>query len=513
MKETEQQYNVIHIISDQHNYRCIGGNEDLLVHTPNLDALSAEGVSFNNAYTANPICTPSRISQLSGQYCHNHGYFGLSGPIPQNHLPTYLGNFKRSGYRTAAIGKIHVPDDPLNWLVHQNDVDVFKDCYFSVNGIPYKNTPYFNYLKGRGKYSLEDSHTFPEISASGCNHDDARISHLPYEDSVEAWCIREAVDFIVGCEESPFCMQVSLPRPHACYTPAKRFWDMYPEDIPIPEQFSVRNTLRPPHFQHMVQKNSDNKGVFEPKSFMEMTKRRWRGYLASITQVDYAIGELIEFLKEKNLMEQTIVIYTSDHGAYTGNYGIPEKAPGICSEEVCRIPFIWKGPGIQRNLKQNQLVESVDLVPTLFTLCGIDSSQCTDGTDLSRLLSGSLDSVKDVAVTENPWSKAIRFENWRFVHYQPDMFGDDDIGELYNLAEDPNEKNNLYYDPEYIHVVHVARRKLLEWLIKTKRNRTTWPAVSRNSDRTNNYVNAKDGTEANGFGPELRLKQNQRNYL
>jgi len=100
--------NVLFILSDQHNAKVLGHRGHPDVKTPNLDRLAAEGVRFDNAITQNPICTPSRVSYLSGQYCHNHGYYGLSGPNP-NGLPTVLGHFRRTGYRTGAMGKIHNP--------------------------------------------------------------------------------------------------------------------------------------------------------------------------------------------------------------------------------------------------------------------------------------------------------------------------------------------------------------------------------------------------------------------
>ena len=117
----DRQPNVLFIISDQHNAKCLGvaGHPD--VKTPNLDRLAREGVRFTTAITQNPICTPSRVSFFSGQYCHNHGYYGLGGRNPGG-LPNILGHFRKFGYATAAIGKIHCPE---NWI--EKDCDYFKE--------------------------------------------------------------------------------------------------------------------------------------------------------------------------------------------------------------------------------------------------------------------------------------------------------------------------------------------------------------------------------------------------
>ena len=122
----KKRYNVLHVISDQHLATCTGYEGHPQAITPHMDEMAANGVRFNNAYTQNPICTPSRVSILSGQYCHNHGYYGNHGPTPK-HLPNFLGHFKANGYRTAAIGKLHVPNDPINWLIE--DVHYWRDCY------------------------------------------------------------------------------------------------------------------------------------------------------------------------------------------------------------------------------------------------------------------------------------------------------------------------------------------------------------------------------------------------
>ncbi len=139
--------NVLHVIADQHQADVLGCAGHAQVITPNIDRLAGEGVRFTRAYTQNPICTPSRMSIFSGQYCHNHGYYGLSGPRPAA-LPSFLSHFKAHGYGTAAIGCVHTPNDPRNWL--ETHVDRFLDYSESVDGRMWQSPFYDEHSARKG---------------------------------------------------------------------------------------------------------------------------------------------------------------------------------------------------------------------------------------------------------------------------------------------------------------------------------------------------------------------------
>jgi arylsulfatase A-like enzyme len=183
-------------------------------------------------------------------------------------------------------------------------------------------------------------------------------------------------------------------------------------------------------------------------------------------------------LEERGLADNTIVIYHADHGCYHMIHGISEKAPGICSDAVCRIPMIWRVPGITRpGHTTGALVENLDLAPTLTDLCGLPPMPSADGHSLTPLLRGEEVGLRDLAVTENAWSKAAHFDRWRFVHYPRHMFGED-VGELYDRLSDPDETRNLYHDPHHRDVVEECRRALMDWLILTTRNHSPLPAAA-----------------------------------
>lgn len=172
--------------------------------------------------------------------------------------------------------------------------------------------------------------------------------------------------------------------------------------------------------------------------------------------------------------------------------GIYEKAPGICSEAVCRVPSLWRVPGVTpAGQVCGQLTENVDMVPAMAALCGLPAMPWVDGRDITSLLAGGNQPVRELAVTECPHSKAIRWGKWRFVHYQRETFGED-VGELYNGETDPEETRNLYHAPECRETVEQCRRQLLEWLIRTTRIRTGW-GVNGVDHKNKLYPDAGDG--------------------
>jgi choline-sulfatase/uncharacterized sulfatase len=200
------------------------------------------------------------------------------------------------------------------------------------------------------------------------------------------------------------------------------------------------------------------------------------GYLGCVSQVDHAVGELLDFLKQERLEEDTIIIYTTDHGDYAYEHGIMEKAPGICSDAITRIPFIWRWPGhFKAGHAAREIVEAVDLPTTLCALADLEPLETGDGKDLSHLLRGEEGDVHRIGVTEFAWSKSVRMSKYRCVFYPREMFPEeyrDGFGELYDLESDPWEMQNLYFRPECAGVVRGMHDELLDWLIMTTRPKT-----------------------------------------
>jgi choline-sulfatase/uncharacterized sulfatase len=496
--------NILHIVADQHHARMLGCVDPQVI-TPHTDALAADGIRFTNHYTQNPICTPSRVCFHSGQYCHNHGYYSLNGPTPA--IPSYLHHFRAQGYRTSAIGKLHLPNNPRHWL--EGACDLLADAFAEKesNG---ELTPYGSYLADAGLAGMNDSNHLKE--RSGPHHWDARPSDLPLEHCIEAWITKTAIDFIDRqAADAPFCMHLSYPRPHHILTPDRRFWDMYPEDITPPETIGFDSAHRPVNFRNMVKYcREELTWTFEPRTYEAAARRVWRGTLALATQNDYFFAKLFDHLRRTGRFENTVIVVTADHGLYHGHYGIMEKAPGICSDAICRVPSVWRVPGVNGGRVVDALIEHVDCSPTFCALAGLPPMDTVDGVDLSPVLRGEVKSVKEVAVTEWPWSKALRWKQWRFVHYHRKMYGGEDVGELYDIEADPWETRNLYHDPACQSVVGECRRRLIEWLTETTRITTAWPYLSEDwpaFGRRVPFAMGADGREPNTKGPAARLSR------
>ena len=486
--------NVVFILSDQHNAKCLGHKEHPDVKTPNLDRLAEQGVRFDNAIAQNPICTPSRMCYLSGQYCHNHGYYGLCGPNP-NGLPTVIGHFRRHGYTTAAIGKIHCPE---YWV--EDDCDVFHEtAHSSIRG---RSKAYAAYLEERGLTGLEDHARFNEFGERGRQKFDGRPSAVAYRDGQEGWIATTSIEFMRSATKQgrPFFLHVSLPKPHQCYTPAREFWDLYDENaLTLPPNADHEDPYAAPNL--VATRDSQRRGhdwLFEPRTYAAGRLRKLHGYFGSISHVDHAVGELVDWIDANGIADDTIVVYATDHGDYALEHGLLEKAPGIGHDAITRIPFIWRWPSrFKAGHTCEELVETVDVSATLAQLCGLPPLETSDGQDIAHLLRGRPGSVRDIAVTEFPWSKSVRKGDWRLVWYPKAMFADtypDGFGQLYNLADDPWEMHNLYFDPAFADKVRELKDDLTDWLMTTTRPVTTLgpsqPPTTQTIRRYNNTINA-----------------------
>ncbi|OPZ86279.1 MAG: Arylsulfatase [bacterium ADurb.Bin429] len=306
---------------------------------------------------------------------------------------------------------------------------------------------------------------------------EGRPSPLTFEESQEGWIAGQTIAFMRDCAEAsrPFIAHASLPRPHQCTAPSEPFWSMYEGmDLTLPPNADESLEEKAPHLKQMAaHARTGNWALFEPKTFEAARLRKLRGYLGAVSQVDHAVGLMLDFLREGGLAENTIVVYAADHGDYACEHGIMEKAPGICHDAITRVPFIWWAPGrLAAGHVAPEIVESVDVSATLCALADLPALETSDGKDLSPLLRGEHAEMHRVGVTEFAWSKSIRKGNFRLVYYTPDYFPDEypnGFGELYDLDADPWEMTNLFFDPAYAEVVHDLRKEMLDWLVTTTR--------------------------------------------
>ncbi len=507
--------NILFILSDQHNAKVLGHRGHPDVQTPHLDRMAAEGVRFDNAITQNPICTPSRVSYFSGQYCHNHGYYALNGRNPGG-LPNVVGHFRQAGYTTAALGKIHCP---AYWM--EDACDVFHEtCNCSIGG---RSPVYTDFMNNRGVEHMEDHGSLPEFGVRGRQSMEGRPSPLSFDEAQEGWIAHQAIEVMKRAADKrvPFFVHASFPRPHQCTSPSSPFWELYEgKDLTLPPNADDPSVHKAPHLRQTAERwRQGDWTLFEPKTFEAGRMRKLHGYLGAVSQVDHAVGLLLDHLRQSGLAENTIVVYSADHGDYACEHGIMEKAPGICSDAITRIPHIWWAPGrFSAGHAASEIVEAVDVANTLCALAGLEPMETSDGQDITHLLNGERGEVHRLGVTEFAWSKSVRKGQYRYVHYPPQMFADeypDGFCELYDLEADPWEMTNLYLQPAYAGVVEEMRHELLNWLISTTRPGTVL-GVSNHAAFESNQTVVRYNCQINPDGkihPQRMLGATTKNYL
>jgi len=438
--------NILFIISDQFNAKCLSCAGHPNVKTPNIDSLASGGVRFTNAYAQSPVCTPSRISFISGLYPSTHGYYGLYGREPDFKMTSLFRYFRENGYRTGALGKLHTP---RYWI--ERDSQFVYDEFIEFP----------KYLEAVGLYEKNDNRGF-----TGWRYGEA--SALPLEHTCESLLARQTLRFIDnlgepndrGSDDAPWFAWVSFARPHGPITPSEPFASMYPSDsidlppsaIKILKEGSSLKKRVVPHF----------KGEPDEKILRKVTS----SYLGLVTQVDYWIGEILEEVKKRGILENTIIVFTADHGDYAGEHGMWSKYGGISYRAITNIPLVLSWPNHMEKGKLNDnVVEAIDLFPTLCQLTGIKTPDHLQGKSIVNQLSDiPPDPLREDALTENAYRKALATKRWRYV---ANINGEED--ELYDQHNDPWEMNNLINDPRYRETAKILLRRLMDRVVRARR--------------------------------------------
>lgn len=407
--------NVLFLLSDQHNPHIAGFAGDRIVGTQNLDRLAAESVRFEHAYCQFPLCTPSRISMWTGRLPTATGALCNYAPIPSE-LLTIPEYFERYGYTTCGVGKMHVGGDR------------------PTNGFQYR--PYGDLIPNRFCGHQPDPVSSAKDQAWTVHH----IGHFPFagpseipEDRLqESVVTREALAFIRDRAEQPWFVCASYGRPHHPLTAPKRYFDRYwpdgPELQPLPEGFP--DSLHP-HDRFIVDD-------FRLTEFSDDQRRRGlAAYYASVDFLDDCIGALLDGLDSDGLLDNTIVIYTSDHGDLASEHGLWWKRSYYDGSSA--VPLLLRVPGGEHGVVSN-VVELVDIFPTLCELCGLPIPEDLDGESLPRVGSRGKDFARcDHIARPETTFRMIRTQKWKYVEfpeYPPVLFDmENDPGEQQNVAD------------------------------------------------------------------------------
>ena len=472
--------NILFIMSDDHAYQAMSCYSGKLNQTPNIDRIAKEGVIFTNSFVTNSICAPSRAVMLTGKFSHANGHLDNTLAFNGSQV-TFPKLLRASGYETAMIGKWHLESDPTGF-------------------------DYWNILPGQGDYYNPD---FIEMGKR--NKIEGYVTNLITDFSIK-WLDKRD-------KKKPFCLLLHHKAPHRCWMPDTSYLTKYNDfKFPLPANFydnyegrtaaadqqmhmkdfcpvndlkmldkegEVQGPLRKAFEGQLKRMNPAQRAAWDKaylpeieyykkanlsgKELLEWSFQRYmEDYMRCIASVDDNIGRILNYLKENNLDENTLVVYTSDQGFYLGEHGWFDKR--FMYEESFRTPLVMKLPNKIKKGKIEKLVQNIDYAPTFLELAGIAVPDDVHGKSLVPLITGK--KTKD-------WRKSvyyhyyeypgphdvkrhygIRTDRYKLIHFYNDI----DQWELYDLKLDPNEVTNLYGRKGYEDLT----KSLFDQLVKTQ---------------------------------------------
>ena len=447
--------NVLFIIADDLTATAVSAYENKACQTPHIDQLAAEGMRFTRAYCQYPVCGPSRASLMSGYYpsaTETYGYVSGRENIGPDRK-TWSQLFMENGYYTARVSKIFhmgVPidiekgsdgkDDPASWNEKYNSQGPEWQAPGEgelVQGNPHGNLP----IRGGNVMTI--------VKADGDEwvHSDGKTAE-------------KASALIREHKDKPFFLAVGFVRPHVPFVAPKAYFDPYPfEQVLLPEKVEG-------DWDDIPERGINYVTSVNGKMNETQEKKAVAAYYASVAYMDAQVGKVLHTLKEEGLEDNTIVIFTSDHGFHLGEHRFWMKVS--LHEESARVPLIIKAPGKQAAVCHS-FIELIDLYPTVAELAGLEYSPHIQGKSLVETLDHPETTVRDMAfsVTQGGKTFLLRTAKWAYIQYNEDASAGI---ELFDMENDPKQYTNLALNPDYAHVVADFKEKLIRKLQAVRTN-------------------------------------------
>ncbi len=496
--------NILFIMCDQLRWDYLGCAGHPSLQTPNIDRLAARGVRFERAFVQSAVCGPSRMSFYTGRYAASHGATMNGVPLPVSERT--LGDYLRPlGLSASLIGKSHMTADPdglerLGFDPKSAAWQRLSQCGFEVierdDGMHLDETvdpdlAYNAYLAGQGYEGANPWHHWAN-SAEGPAGEilsgwEMRNAGLPARiaeaDSETPYMTRRAIDFIEARGEDPWCLHLSYAKPHWPYIAPAPYHALYgPADCP-----PVRRGEDEPGGAHPLHRgfitHPEGRVFADPEQRAAIIP----AYMGLITQIDDQLGVLLKHLEQSGRMDDTMIVFTSDHGDQLGDHWLGEKE--LFFEESVRVPMIVYDPDPAadgtRGTGERRLVEAIDLVPTFIDVLGGEiPDHVVEGRSLLPLLRQTpIGDWRDHVVSEldyaYTWCRRdlglgvdqaratmLRTERWKYIHHE--TFA----SQLFDLDADPEELRDLGTDPDLENIRRELAGRLFEWFRQRKRRRT-----------------------------------------
>jgi choline-sulfatase len=423
-------------MSDQHQAALLGIDSDIL-HTPNLDRLASEGTVFDRAYTTCPLCVPARMSFMTARHPHDIDVLENNYSL-NSHIPTFAHSVGTAGYEAVLAGRMHFNGD--------DQKHGFADRLVGDVGSRYPG-----YNLEVGPFTFNAGATSKALLNSGAGT--TAIEHFD-SDVTDA-----SIDYLKKnadkAEKKPFCLVTGFYRPHSPYRAPRKYFDIYDGKVSLPER-------KEPTDETSYVKNYRDKSKMEDAT-VEDELRSLTAYYGLITEMDENIGKILTALDETGLSDNTVVIYTSDHGDHAGDHNLWWKQSFYDSS--ARIPLIVRIPGQPGGKRNNTPVSIIDIAETANDIAGAEPLPFTAGESLLPFITGDKQEKEDCVLSELGYhpgqeisvpSRMVVKDNFKYIYYNNPEFSE----ELYNLDEDPQENNNLAEDSSLIELKIALRKKI-----------------------------------------------------
>lgn len=455
---TEIRDNLLFIMTDEMKWDVMGVAGHPMVKTPNLDKLAAQGTYYKTAYTVAPICSPSRRSFFTSRYPHVHGVIDNSKQALANDgevdLQTIL---KHEGYNTALSGKLHFYPEWHDWN--------FDHFWARSSEGPNREESYRQYMQAKhGNDAFKPVKGSVLYPKDPLGHDLGQYQFAK-EDFETYWLTDKALTYLTQQQKKkaakPFFLFLSYNEPHSPYRATEPYASMYdPKTVSVPVIPEHAKTERQ---QALADKNKGkSRHLIDDEQMMrDLTAQ----YLGHITNVDDNVGRILDYLDHSGLADNTIVVFSADHGNMLGEHGKWFK--GVMHEGSSRIPLIIRaGKNTQyakvmnRGKVVEQIVESIDVMPTLLEMLNINRPAGMQGQSLLPLTAGKVVNWKNSAFSQRS-DYMLRQDNFKLI--MPVKSGKRGQLELYDLANDPLEYNNLATEPAHQQRISQMKNAISDW--------------------------------------------------
>ncbi|MFP4054682.1 MAG: sulfatase [Phycisphaerae bacterium] len=475
--------NILLITSDQQHYSTLGVVNPK-IKTPALDRLCKHGTRFDRAYCPNPTCTPTRASILTGMYPSQHGAWSLGTKLMED-VPTLGDMLGTAGYYTALVGKAHfqpLASEPgyesIECQPTLRDLDFWRRFQGPWYGFQQVETArmhgneshvgqhYAIWMEEKGLTNWRDYFQPwpPKKDDDGKPYYEKGQLHwdLPEEYHYSVWTAERTIEHVGRAVEAdqPFFAWASFHDPHPPYTVPEPWASMYDPADMEPGRFTEgEHDANPPHFAEALKPDAKMRDIFPPSDGaihgghshahdVEQLKKNMAIYYGMTSFMDAQIGRILDRLEELGQADNTIIVFTTDHGHFLGQHGLTAKAIHHY-EDLLRVPFIVKWPGHTPAAAVSDSIQNlVDLAPTFLAAAGLDVSGSMTGVDQRNAWAGG-EPAREWSVTENHHGNDVcHLRTYVNQRYKITVYKKWDDGELFDLQEDPGEVRNLWHDPD-----------------------------------------------------------------